>query len=103
MKTLSVFALISLIFLTGFYSSPNFVSLFDSKTFNGWQGDTSNTWHIENGTMLGGSIDKMVPQNNFLCTKRSYANFILKLKVTKRFILFLIIIIKGIMHHNACT
>ena len=90
MKTLSVFAIISAFFLTGFYSSPNYISLFDGKTFKGWQGDTLNTWYIENGTLIGGSIDKMVPQNDFLCTKKSYANYILKLKVklmgTKGFI-----------------
>ena len=57
------------------------VPLFDGKTFNGWQGDTKTTWKIQNGAIVGGSLDKTVPQNDFLCTARTYDNFILKLKV----------------------
>lgn len=30
---------------------------------------------------MGGSLDQTVPHNDFLCTERSYANFILKLKI----------------------
>jgi hypothetical protein len=55
--------------------------LFDGKTFNGWQGDTKTTWKIENGAIVGGSLIKTVPQNDFLCTARTYDNFILKLKI----------------------
>jgi Domain of Unknown Function (DUF1080) len=56
-------------------------SLFDGKTFSGWEGDTINTWRIENGAIVGGSTEKTVPHNDFLCTTRTYANFILKLKI----------------------
>ena len=56
-------------------------SLFNEKTFSGWEGDTINTWRINNGTIIGGSLDKTVPHNDFLCTRRSYANFILRLKI----------------------
>lgn len=56
-------------------------SLFDGKTFAGWEGDIKNTWRIENGTIVGGSTEKTVPHNDFLCTTRTYANFILKLKI----------------------
>ncbi|PHQ62326.1 MAG: hypothetical protein COC08_01280 [Maribacter sp.] len=55
--------------------------LFDGKTFTGWEGDTTNTWRIANGTIVGGWLDKTVPHNDFLCTDRTYANFILKLKI----------------------
>lgn len=79
------------VFLTGFISrlsTPR--PLFDGKTFKGWEGDTVNTWRIENGTIAGGSTEKTVPHNNFLVTTRDYANFILKAKVkltgTKGFI-----------------
>lgn len=63
------------------YTSQKSTLLFDGKTFNGWQGDIKNTWRIENGTIVGGSLEKTVPQNDFLCTARMYDNFILKLKV----------------------
>ena len=55
--------------------------LFNGKTFSGWEGDTLSTWRIKNETIIGGSLDETVPHNDFLCTKRSYTNFILKLKI----------------------
>ena len=57
------------------------VSLFDGFTFNGWEGDTLKTWRIEDNMIIGGSLTKNVPENNFLCTSRSYGNFILKFKI----------------------
>jgi len=57
------------------------VSLFDGFTFNGWEGDTLKTWRIEDNMIIGGSLKKNVPENNFLCTSRSYGNFILKFKI----------------------
>jgi hypothetical protein len=62
-------------------SSQKSTPLFDGKTFNGWQGDIKNTWKIEKNAIVGGSLEKTVPQNDFLCTARTYDNFILKLKV----------------------
>tara|TARA_R100001369_G_scaffold45384_3_gene71574 strand:+ start:822 stop:1415 length:594 start_codon:yes stop_codon:yes gene_type:complete len=56
-------------------------SLFNGKTFSGWEGDTLSTWRIKNETIIGGSLEATVPHNDFLCTKRSYTNFILKLKI----------------------
>lgn len=56
-------------------------SLFNGKTFSGWEGDTLSTWRIKNETIIGGSLEETVPHNDFLCTKRSYTNFILKLKI----------------------
>ncbi|HMG89978.1 MAG TPA: DUF1080 domain-containing protein [Chryseolinea sp.] len=56
------------------------IRLFDGRSFRGWEGDTVKTWRIENGAIVGGSLKETVPHNNFLCTKRSYSNFILRLK-----------------------
>jgi hypothetical protein len=56
------------------------VRIFDGKTFSGWNGDTNTTWRIEKGAFIGGSLTKNVPRNEFLCTKRSYTNFVLHLK-----------------------
>ncbi|WP_080054583.1 3-keto-disaccharide hydrolase [Spirosoma aerolatum] len=77
------FLLIITVSLLSFYAIPlkKSVRLFDGKTFRGWEGDTVNTWRIENGTIAAGHPDRMVPHNDFLCTTRSYANFILRLKV----------------------
>ena len=56
------------------------VSIFDGKTFDGWEGDTAKTWRIEDGAFVGGSLAEKVPHNEFLATKKSYANFELRLK-----------------------
>lgn len=57
------------------------VSLFDGKTFTGWEGDTNRTWRIVDGTLEAGSLEVMVPRNDFLVTQRSYTNFVLRLQV----------------------
>ncbi len=56
------------------------VSLFDGKTFTGWNGDIAKIWHIEDGCIVGGSLDHKVPRNEFLATNKSYGNFVLRLK-----------------------
>ncbi|HEY7339108.1 MAG TPA: family 16 glycoside hydrolase, partial [Bryobacteraceae bacterium] len=40
-------------------------SLFDGKTLDGWEGDIKNTWRIEDGAIVGGSLDRVVPHNEF--------------------------------------
>src|SRR5690349_1450314 len=54
------------------------IPVFNGKDFTGWEGDTAKTWKIEDGCIVGGSLDKVVPRNEFLCTKKSYENFELK-------------------------
>ena len=55
-------------------------SIFDGKTFRGWEGDTNKTWRIENGAIVGGSLEAKVPHNEFICTERQFTNFVLRLK-----------------------
>jgi hypothetical protein len=54
-------------------------SLFDGKTLTGWEGD-EKTWRVEDGAIVGGSLDAVVPRNEFLCTTKTYGDFELKLK-----------------------
>ncbi|MES2829999.1 MAG: DUF1080 domain-containing protein [Bacteroidota bacterium] len=56
------------------------IKLFDGKTFKGWQGDIGKSWRIENGAIVGGKLNEMVPHNEFIATTTRYANYILKLK-----------------------
>lgn len=56
-------------------------SLFDGESLAGWQGDTEKTWRVEDGMILGGSLEVTVPNNEFLVTDRTYENFILTLKI----------------------
>jgi hypothetical protein len=55
-------------------------SLFDGKSFEGWEGETEKTFRIQNGAVVGGSLSAKVPRNEFLCTRKSYQNFVLRLK-----------------------
>jgi hypothetical protein len=59
---------------------PGFVRIFDGKTFAGWDGDTKTTFRIQDGAVVGGSLEEKVPHNEFLCTKRRYTNFVLRLE-----------------------
>ncbi|HEX2521880.1 MAG TPA: DUF1080 domain-containing protein [Terriglobia bacterium] len=54
--------------------------LFDGKSFEGWEGDTEKTFRIQDGAVVGGSLSSKVPRNEFLCTRKSYKNFVLRLK-----------------------
>jgi hypothetical protein len=56
------------------------VRLFDGRSFRGWEGDTNQTWRLENGALVGGSLKATVPHNEFLCTERPFTNFVLRLK-----------------------
>jgi hypothetical protein len=56
------------------------VPLFNGKDFTGWEGDTAKTWRIEDGAIVGGSTDAVVPRNEFLCTTKTYGDFELSLK-----------------------
>jgi hypothetical protein len=55
-------------------------SLFDGKTFNGWEGDTVNTWHIADNALVGGSLTQTAEHNEFLSTVESYGDFELTLQ-----------------------
>jgi len=56
------------------------LKLSDGRTFNGWVGDTNKTWRMEDGAFVGGTLERKVPQNEFLRTTRSFTNFVLKVK-----------------------
>lgn len=55
--------------------------LFDGRSFAGWEGETNQTWRIQKGALVGGTLDKTVPHNDFLCTTAEFKNFDLRLKV----------------------
>jgi hypothetical protein len=70
--------LLGLILPLAVHAAPE--SLFDGKSFSGWEGDTAKTWRIAEGSLVGGSLEETVPHNEFLATQKSYSNFELRLK-----------------------
>ena len=56
-----------------------FRSLFNGKTLAGWEGDT-NTFSVKEGAIHGGSLEKKVPRNEFLCSEETFTNFELRLE-----------------------
>jgi putative membrane-bound dehydrogenase-like protein len=71
--------LLSLLLLTSaLHAEP--VSLFDGKTLDGWDFDPK-IWKVEDGMITGGSTTEKIKENHFICTKKNYQNFDLKLKI----------------------
>ena len=62
------------------WQTPVSVSLFDGRTFAGWEGEMTGTWRIEDGAIVGGSLTETVPHNEFLTTTRQYGDFVLRLQ-----------------------
>ena len=56
------------------------IRLFDGKTFAGWEGN-EQSFRLEQGAIVGGTLKARIPRNEFLCTKKTYKNFILTLEV----------------------
>ncbi len=55
------------------------ISLFDGKSFQGWEGNL-DAFRIEDGAIVGGSLTKPVPRNDYLCSRKTYTDFELRLK-----------------------
>jgi len=58
---------------------PGFVSLFDGKTLDGWEGNLK-MFRVEDGAIIAGTQKERIPNNEFLCTKKTYGNFELRLQ-----------------------
>ena len=53
--------------------------IFDGRSLDGWEGDA--VWfRVEGGAIVGGSLEKEIPRNEFVCTTREYGDFELRLK-----------------------
>ncbi|HEX3724982.1 MAG TPA: DUF1080 domain-containing protein [Pirellulales bacterium] len=58
---------------------PGFVSLFDGQSFQGWEGN-GEIFRIEEGAIVGGTLEKPIARNEFLCTREDYGDFELRLR-----------------------
>jgi hypothetical protein len=75
--------LLLLLCLSGISNSPmaaETISLFDGKSLDGWDYDPA-IWRVEDGVITGGSTTEKIKANYFICTKKSYQNFELKMTI----------------------
>ncbi len=52
---------------------------FNGTSFDGWDG-VNEFFRVEDGAIVAGSMEKPIPQNEFLCTIREFSNFKLTLE-----------------------
>ena len=60
-------------------TEPGFVSIFDGKTLDGWEGNLK-MFRVEDGAIVAGTQETRIPNNEFLCTKKRYGDFELRLQ-----------------------
>ncbi|MCC6288421.1 MAG: DUF1080 domain-containing protein [Chitinophagaceae bacterium] len=80
LKRISGCIILLAFFSANIFAQKKTIKLFNEHNFNGWEGDTVKTWRIQDGVIIGGYFDKIVPENNFLVTTKKFSNFNLKLK-----------------------
>lgn len=54
--------------------------LFDGQTLEGWEGNLE-WFKVQDGAIVAGTLEQKIPRNEFLCTKKTYGDFELRLKV----------------------
>ena len=60
-------------------TEKGFTALFDGKSFKGWEGKES-FFRVQDKAIVGGNLKKRIPNNEFLCTKKNYGDFELRLE-----------------------
>ena len=60
-------------------AGEGFTPLFDGRSLDGWEGD-QKIFRVQDGAIVGGSLDARVARNEFLCTKSDYGDFELRVQ-----------------------
>lgn len=68
------FALPLVMLFAASLSAADAVSLFDGKSLDGWEGKPG-WFRVEDGAIVAGTLEKSIPNNEFLCTKQEYGDF----------------------------
>lgn len=61
-------------------ADKDFKPIFDSKTLEGWEGNF-DYFRVQDAAIVAGNLKTKIPHNEFLCTKKEYGDFELKLEV----------------------
>jgi hypothetical protein len=56
-----------------------FKPLFDGRSLEGWEGNLE-MFRVQDGAIVGGTLEKRIPRNEFLCTREEFDDFELRLK-----------------------
>jgi hypothetical protein len=64
-------------------ADDKFTPIFNGKDLEGWDGDPG-LWKVVDGVLIGSTEGKDLGHNSFLATKKSYKNFVLKVKFKLR-------------------
>jgi hypothetical protein len=64
-------------FATAAFAADGFVPLFNGKNLDNWDGDP-RLWSVKNGVIVGSTEGVSLEHNEFLISKKTYANFILR-------------------------
>src|SRR2546427_12846371 len=67
----------------GAFAAGGFKPLFNGKNLDGWEGDP-RLWNVRDGMIVGSTEGVPLEHNEFLFTKKSYANFILRVQCKLR-------------------
>ncbi|MBA2602705.1 MAG: PQQ-binding-like beta-propeller repeat protein [Acidobacteria bacterium] len=67
----------------GATSSPEWIELFDGKTLDGWvHMNGGHRYTVEDGAIVGRTVESSAHMNSFLCTTREFDDFELELETT---------------------
>lgn len=69
-----------LLFTLGTALAADPISLFDGRSFTGWEGNTGMVWRIEDRAFTAGALDKKQEKNDFLATKKEFGDFDMSLR-----------------------
>lgn len=61
-------------------AEKGFSPIFDGRTLDGWEGN-EKYFRVEKGAIVAGTLKEKISHNEFLCTKREYGDFELRLDV----------------------
>jgi hypothetical protein len=64
-------------FAAAAFAADGFVPLFNGKNLDGWDGDP-RLWSVKNGMIVGSTEGVTLEHNEFLISRKTYSNFILR-------------------------